>query len=82
MPIRDDMREAMVALGPVKPPNKRFILMGKDCRHAFMADSRSEGVDDIDNFGGFPIVETDSFPGWEIVDKPNVAAIGRGAPRS
>ncbi len=78
-----DISDAMAGLGPVKRGWRRFVLVGKSAGPAVVADlihgaggTKLEGVTWQDSlkampFGPVPpMIPTDQFDGWEIVDRP------------
>lgn len=67
-----DIVKALASMPPVEPGKRRFVVVGKAAMYSLRASSKDPSVvpNKLANSNeNYPLVETDDFPGWEIVDK-------------
>jgi hypothetical protein len=68
MTALSDIQGALRGKGPVAPGEQRFVLVGAECRKALAASAGDHCLPT--RIGHYEIVEVNTFPGWEIVDRP------------
>lgn len=70
-----DIGRALVAKGPVTRGHRRFVIIGRECMKALAASSH-ERVEPT-SVDGVPLLITDEFPGWTVVDRPIPTRTGK-----
>lgn len=74
MSALDDIRKALGSLSPVAAGKKRFVVVGPSAmRSLCCATPEGERPTSLSNSDEqYPILETEEFEGWEIVERPVV----------
>lgn len=81
MTARSDIRAALQTAGPVPTGKRRWIIVGMSAAqslavHGWDGITRTDWTAAIPKrLDGFPIVTTDEFSGWTIVDRPRLEGI-------
>lgn len=70
----DDISKALGSMPPPEAGKRRYVLVGDSALKALRAHGVLSGGEEPTYFGNssvqYPIVKTDDFRGWEIVDRP------------
>lgn len=76
-----DIQKAIGNMPPVTPGERRFVIVGKPALLALRCELDGGKPTSLRNKAGtlvVPIIETDEFDGWEVVDRPDARTAGMG----
>lgn len=71
MPALAHIQEKLRGMPPPERGHKRYVLVGKEAMRAICVDTNDHVQPDYINEAA--VVITDNFPGWEVVDRPEIS---------